>query len=809
MASVAALACGIGAAIATWTLVSAVLLKPLPLEAPDQLFQVDPPIPDGIAFAPGVVFGHSYPEYQAIRASGVFGGIAAGGPQDMLVTEQGGVPRRREVYFADHNFFAALGVGSAYGRTFAENEDRPGAPPVAVLSDHYWRRVLNADPNVLGLTVSVSGTQVTIIGILPRGFRGLHLSEAPDLYLPLQIAADIDHEPFTIMDPLGPRLAWIRMVGRLRPGDTPAAAETRLNAVQIDCTTCEQVRGGIGPFVLTNVNTAAVPFGVRADMAQFTTLLSITVGLLLLVGCLTVGMSLLVRTEDRRDELALCLALGATRLRLASSVAVEAAILCALSAVLAVPVALWLIYGVRAFQLPGEVGIQQLDLTLAAGPWLKVTGMALAAICVIALLASLVAAGAAAGSPLQSRALTAPRVTRRGPPMALVAGQVAITLVLVTGAGLFTRSLIEALSLNTDIDTDRVFTANLDLGQYRYTEERASIFIDELRERLRQNRIIESVSIRQGIGSAQAGVRVMTDGVQRELPSGLSYVAVEDDFFSTVGLPMVSGRGFSRSDIADTPMVAVVSESLGRLVADGGNPIGHRISDWASMGRVLMGQGLPDYAEIIGVVPDLITNVDLTAPLVVYHPLPPVASAGSLRGKTLFVRASADSSAAMRETLATAKALDPQVALQDVMTLDESIGRQMNPQRFGIHVLGALGGIALVITVLGTYTIAESMVVRRRRELSIRAALGADSVQLRRIVLSDTTRMVGIGLIAGLVLVVLGARLIRSLLYHVQPLDPLVLSMVSIVILGLALLVSLRPALEATRLDLTRSLREE
>jgi len=173
------------------------------------------------------------------------------------------------------------------------------------------------------------------------------------------------------------------------------------------------------------------------------------------------------------------------------------------------------------------------------------------------------------------------------------------------------------------------------------------------------------------------------------------------------------------------------------------------------------------------------------------------------------MRAAGDPAIAMREAMAAAKALDPRVSLEGMMTLDEQIGRQMNPQRFGIYVLGALGGIALLLTVLGTYVIAQSMVVRRRRELGIRAALGAGSAQLRRLVLGDTARLVAIGLIAGLALAVAGARLMRSLLYQVEPLDPLTLVTTAAVIFGLALLVSLRPALEATRVDLNRTLREQ
>ncbi|HVJ30206.1 MAG TPA: FtsX-like permease family protein, partial [Gammaproteobacteria bacterium] len=281
---------------------------------------------------------------------------------------------------------------------------------------------------------------------------------------------------------------------------------------------------------------------------------------------------------------------------------------------------------------------------------------------------------------------------------------------------------------------------------------------------------------------------------------GLRYVAVEDNYFSTIGLPIVRGRGITRADTVGSPLVAVVSESLGRFIADGGDPLGQRIVTWPSW------QQPPVYLEIVGVVPDFITNVNATEPLVVYASIaqrPPSLGAG------LILRAASDPGATVRELMATTRAIDMRVTPEGVITLDEQIGRQMNPQRFGTYVLGALGGIALVLTVLGTYVIAQSMVVRRRRELGIRAALGAGSAQLRRLVLGDTARLVGIGLTAGLALAVAGARLIRSLLYRIEPLDPLTLVTTAAVIFGFALLVSLRPALEATRVDLTRSLREE
>ena len=804
IAAVAALACAIGAAVATWSLLSAVLLRPLPVAESERLFLVDDVPPPSVA--PVWVAAHSYPFLEAIRDSGTFDAVAAGGPalQPLLVLEQGDVPQRRQIYFAAHDFFATLGIGAARGRTFTEDEDRRGAPIVAVISDRYWRSAFSADPNVLGRTVTFSGTPATIIGVLPRGFRGLHLSEAPDLYLPLHVVGDIEHDLARFADPLVYN-SWIRIFGRLPIGGTPEAATARLNAMDCLCP-AGVTQGEVGPLSLTNVNTAAVPQFARAGAAQFTTLLSITVGLLLLVGCLTVGMLLLVRTEDRRDELAIRLALGATRTRLASSIAVEAVILCALGAVLAVPVTLWSFYGIRVFEIPGRIDVAELGLRLDPGAWLAVTGATVAVTCLIALLASLV--GAAARSPVQSRAFETPRVTRRAPRTVLIAGQVAITLVLVTGAGLFTRSLIEALSLNAAVETHRILAANIGLGQYGYTRERAAPFIEELLESLRQNPVIESVGITQAAGTTQAGVRTGIDGIARELPSGLQYVAADQGFFAALGLPVIVGRSFEPAEAASFDVVAV-SESLGKLIADGGNPVGHRIADWESNFRqVAQGQAPLRSPEIIGVVPDLVTSVNATEPLVVYHPLGRGWTVG-LAGTTLYLRAAGDPRAAMREATAAVKALDPRVTLQEIMTLDDRLGRQMNPQRFGVYVLGALGGIALLLTVLGTYVIAQSMVVRRRRELGIRAALGARSAQLRGLVLRDTARLVGIGLVAGLALAVAGARLIRSLLYQVEPLDPLTLVMTAAVILGLALLVSLRPALEATRVDLNRTLREE
>jgi predicted permease len=802
IASVIALACGIGAAVATWALVSAVLLKPLPIAGADRLFQVDePPPPNVVDFW---VPRFSYAIYESVRDSGTFEAIAASGAAPfgtLPVIEPGEAAQRRTVHFAAYDFFATLGIRAAHGRTFAQDEDRRGAAPVAVLTDRYWRSAFDADPNVLGRTVTVSGTVATIVGVLPRGFRGLHLSETPDLYLPLHAIGELDHELIRRSDLLGQRsFGWIHIVGRLRAGETPAAAAARLNALNPLELTPEQVH----PLSLTNINAAAVPELVRVGVTQFATLLSITVGLLLLVGCLTVGMLLFLRTEDRRDELAVRVALGATRGRLAASIAIEGALLCALGAVFAVPFAFWFFYGVRAFRLPGIFEIERLELAPSVGSWLAVTGAALAVTAAIALLATLVDV-AGTRSPRPARALSTPRVTRRAPRTVLVAGQVAITLVLIAGAGMFARSLIEALALNPGIDADRIVTGVIDLSEPGYAPARSDAFFEELDGLLSRNGTVESLSLFRGGGGAQAGFRIDVDGVQRELPGHLGYLSIADDYFSTLGLPIINGRNVERTDVAGAPLIAVVSESLGRLIADGGTPIGRRIPDWLSLRQVAGGRTPDTYLTVVGVVPDVVNYVEETEPLTVYQS---IAQAPPASGGRFVLRASGDARAAMRELTAAVRSLDPRVPVY-MYTLGDQIGDQMNPQRFGMVVLGALGGIALLLTVLGTYVVAQSLVVRRRRELGIRAALGARSAQLRTLVLSDTARLVGIGLVAGLALAIMGARFIRSLLYQVEPLDPVLLALVAGGIFGLALLVSLRPAFEAARPDLVRALREE
>ena len=302
----------------------------------------------------------------------------------------------------------------------------------------------------------------------------------------------------------------------------------------------------------------------------------------------------------------------------------------------------------------------------------------------------------------------------------------------------------------------------------------------------------------QFLGGMGGGGTFAIDGEPREVPSFAEETAVDERYFTTIGLPLLAGRNFTSDDRETAPPVAIVSASFGRFLAHGGNPIGHRI---AARGR----QGA-QHAEVVGVVPDVITSVRRLEPLVIYKPLSQQPDSSY---RTVVIRAASDAAVAMREAVATVRSMEPAIAMPEFQTIDDHLGEQMGPQRFGATVLGALGGIALLLTLFGIYVLVESMSAMRRREMGVRAALGATRRQLGALVLGDTVRLICLGIGTGLLLAWFGSALIRAFLFHVEPFDVVAIGCVVAAMTALALLVSLRPAMHAARVDLARVLREE
>jgi predicted permease len=586
-----------------------------------------------------------------------------------------------------------------------------------------------------------------------------------------------------------------RAIGRLRDTDSAAAVEGRLNAAFPD-------QGG-RRFSLIPIQTAAIAEASRPAMKTFARLLSIAVGLLLVIGCLTAGVLLLLRTEARRDDFAMCLALGATRGLLVRGIAIEGAALVGAGSLLSLPLAAGFIAALRNTSLPGGISTAAMNLSgyligaAAAG--------AAAAALVIAFVAVAAGFSTTVQDVLRSRGGSTPRLKGRFARAALIVGQVAVSVVLVAGAGLLARSLAASLKVNPGFETEHLVTSIVGLERYRLTPQAATPYFEQLRDRLAANPAFQSVSVALSAGGMSTAGSLTIDGIERRFPSMVALSVVDERYFSTIGLPILTGRDFSSLDDERTPLVTVVSESLSRMIANGGNPIGSRIKHFH--GRQ---DGSWPALSIVGVVPDVITNVGQLQPLAMYTP---VAQSIEPPGwwRRVFVRPRGDVKAAERELATVARQLDPSIRPAPTVTMQtmaEQIGKQMAPQRIAALILGALGGIALLLTALGTYVLAESMAVVQRREMGIRAALGASRSQLTGIVLTEAGRFVGIGLALGLLLAWAQAASVRALLFRVEPLDPVTLVTTAVLISLIAAAVSLRPAIAAGRVDLVSVLRD-
>jgi predicted permease len=794
LASIATLACAIGAAAATWSLISVVLLHPLRIHEPETLFEVGYRYPSGDTTR--YTSGFTYPTATALRDASfmrlaAWGSIGARSP---LLVKTTGEPWPRSIYFASSHFLDVLGVAPAAGRFFHEAEDVPGGPMVVVLSHRFWRSEFNGDSSVVGSTILIREQPTLVVGVMPRTFRGLEVGRSPDLFMPLHTIDRVHTWDGLFGD--RPGLHWVRLIGRLPEGVSSSQVAERFNSLRLD-----SFGAGDHRFELVDVETASLSADSRQDLRQFSTLLGGTVGLMLAIGSLTVGMLLLLRTEARGGEFAMCLALGASRGRLATGVVLEGVLLAVAGTLLAIPVSRLAFVGMSQFRLPGGIRMEMLDLSVDSTVLVGTAAASVACVILIGGIAGIFALRQQHGDVLRAHAGSTPRVTRRRSRAVLVTAQVAVTLVLVSGAGLFGSSVMRALSLNPSIDTSRLLWGEVDPVAEGYSVERARVFVNDLKTRLLAQPAIAAVGFSE---SNQGTSRILVNGQEQSLGRQyMSLVAIDDSYLATIGLRLLAGRGFTDRDGGGAPPVAIVSESLARAITRTGPVLGHRIGvdpTFSPMKEV----------EIVGVVPDIRTPRSLE-PTTLYLPdrqyqVPVYPGSG---GPDMVIRPTGRPAAAIAAVSATIQSLDPGIRPAPMTTLDERIMATMAPQRFGMTLMGALGTIALLLSMLGTYVIAESMAALRRREMGIRAALGATGRQLGSILLTDTLRLVGAGLVLGFWLSWLGAETIRAFLFQVEPFDPVVTGVVSVIIITTAVAVSLRPALSAARLDLATVLRED
>lgn len=786
--TVLALALGIGATTTIFSVVNAVLLRPLPVEAQDRLVTVTEVRTSG-----RTVTVLSLPEYRAYRErAGALSGLAAHSLDDATLTTPAGATVTLATY-ASGNYFDVLGVRPAAGRFFDDEEARgPGAAPVAVVSWELWQREMGGSPEAVGQAIRVNGQPLTIVGVAPRGFHGAFLGARPPVWLPLGLYADL--HPGT--DPYAwGQMGWLLMFGRLAPGTGGAQAEAALTlAARRLGEEHEYFRDDV-PVAVRLGPLSAVPPGMRKAVVQFMTLLLAAAALVLLIAVVNVAGMFLARAEGRRQETAIRTALGASRLSLARAWAVEGVVIALLGGAASVLLAMWT-GGLLGRVRPPLAGPFTLDLTpdltviLFAGATAVVAGL----LCGLA--PALIGRGRNLLASLRESRITA--VERARLRAGLVTGQIALTVVLLVAAGLFVRTLLAATATDYGFDPQGVTSMEVNVRLVGYEEDRGRAFHAELLERLEAAPEVEAAALSSIIPLGFSWDQQLIRMPGHELPSGedgfaIGYNVVSPGYFGALRLPVLSGRAFVDADAEGAP-VLVVNRTFEERFWPGESAV-DRTVPWSG-----------GEARIVGVVADAKYRTFDEAPLpYAYVPL----SQHYVPNVWLHVRAPGGAESAVAAARRSLTAIDRDVVPVSTAPLPELLEITLFPQKLAASFVGTFGGIGLLLAMVGVLGILSYRVVQRTREIGVRVALGARRPDVVALVLRDGLRLLALGTAVGLGGAWLTTRLITRLLHGVTPTDPVTYLGVAALLALVVLVASSVPALRATRVDPMEVLRHE
>ncbi|AHG93091.1 permease (plasmid) [Gemmatirosa kalamazoonensis] len=740
----------------------------------------------------------SAPAYFTVRDSTrAFAAVAGFFPGQHVVGE-GDAARQRHVIEATGNFFTLLGVRPALGRFFGPDDDRvPAGSLVAVLGDRYWREAYGADSAVLGRTVVVEGDRYVIVGVAPRGFNGTDL-EPTDVYVPLSTIAY--HARARDWSTDG-RIAWVRMVARLRPGATTARAEREATAA-LRLTAPDTNAFDYGARVIAApVTEAHAPVkSERRTRASIAAWLAGVAAIVLLVACANVANLLLARAVRRRREIAVRTALGAGRWRLARQLLTESALVAALGGVGGLLVARWGGAAVRATLLP-DVDWSQ---GVVSG---RVLLFALGATTLTALLTALAPAAHVAALGVTAGLRTGARDgggRRSRTRSTLLLAQAALSVVLLVGAGLFVRSLRRIGALDFGYEPARLVFAEASFPDAVPSDVQLAAY-DRLLERARRVPGVEraALSTTSPFWSLVAGdLTIPGFDSLRTLGVGFPiYNAVSADYFATAGIRVVRGRPITAADVEGAPRVALVNEAMARRIWKDADPIGRCMR---------IGDEKAPCSEIVGVVRTVINNELREPPQMQYYfPLAQKQATSSMRA--LVVRAApgvrpASLAATLRRELAPAA---PGARYLDVVPLEDRIDPQVRPWRLGATMFTAFGMLALLIAAVGLYSVMAYTVAQRLHEMGLRMALGARGRDVTALVLGQGMGVAAAGIALGAAAALAASHWVAPLLFDVSARDPLVYLAVAATLAAAALVASLVPARRATRVDPSDALRSE
>lgn len=800
--AVFALALGIGANTSIFSLVNGALLRPLPgVQNTDQLITMERTQYGKVQYS----FG--YPDYLDYRDhNGSLAGLAAhcGTP----LSFNNGESERLRGDLVSGNYFSVLGVTPGLGRLISPDDDnQPGGHPVAVLSYALWLRAFGADPNVVGRSMKLNGHEFTIIGVAGKGFSGTETGGSYDVWIPIKM--QVEAMPRTMgRNWFNDRSAgWLGMFGRLKPGTSVEQAQAELTTIARGLEqNYSDTNAGRGISVLTGIGLDS---GDRVSLRNFLGLLLAAVMLLLLIACSNVANLLLLRATSRRREIAVKLALGATRARIIRQLLTEGLLLSVIGGALGLLLAPWSAELILAFQQPAY-GLRGVDISLDA----RVLVFA-------ALLSILTAVVFGLAPALQASKTDLVTSLKDGAPSSgnrksrlqgnLVVAQVALSLVLLIGAGLAVKTMRKALTMDRGFDSENMVLMSMDLTIRGYTESVGRSFYKELLKRVDGLPGVVSSSLAKTVPPNDWSDRLSVFLPGEEPPPDVIRTRLDDlglrvdaniiapNYFRTLGIPLLEGREFTDRDRVGVPPVAILNEKLAKRLWPGERAVGKLLS-------VPFWREPRPPVEIIGVARDTKHRSLLSdMPLLVYLPELQVYDGRA----TLVARIIGDPAKlipAIRDEIA---ALDKDLTLQSVKTMSQQIESTLWQQRTAAGLIGIFGLLAVALAALGIYGVVAYSVAQRTREIGIRMALGAGSRDVFRMIVRQGLRLALIGVAVGLAAALALTRLMSSLLYGVSATDPATFAIASVALVGVALAACLVPARRATKVDPMIALRCE
>ena len=796
--AVLSLALGIGANTAIFGLIDAVLLKNMPVKDPKELVQVIRIHPRWGATSP-----LSYPAFERFRDHNrVFTGMFAVTGISGMKIHLDGQTEQVDGQFVSGTFYSVLGVGAIHGRTFTADDDRiPGGHPVAVLSYSYWKRRFAFDPSVVGRTLTFDRTIYTVIGVTPPEFFGVSIGRSPDVYLPMSMHSSLL---------AGPLSNWLQVMARLRPGVIQEQAHVELAGLFSQLLTEIPMAGWTlhdqREFLGQSVEVVPAGNGLSGLRRQFSKplwILMAVVGLVLLIACVNVANLLLARAAARQKEIAVRLAIGAGRGRLIRQLLTESILLAALAGSSGLLLAYWTGDLMVAFMATREATLA-IDLHPDLRILLFTSVLSVAAGVLFGLGPALRASSVNLTPALKQETFS--DAARRFPGLGrvLVVSQVAVSLFLLIGAGLFIRTLQNLKTLDAGFKRENLLLFTMDGTESGYKGIRLGNLYQQVLERLKALPEVRGASlslvtpIEGGGWSSTVGVRGYAARPDEDMNIYLN--GVGPGFFETLGMQILQGRDFDARDHQNSPKVALINETMAHYFFGSESPLGKHFG-WGDAEK------RSDF-EIVGVVKDAkYLNLRAATPRTAY--VYAFQDLQSLSWMHFEVRTMGNPNTVISRIRTEIQSIDKSLTVSGFRTLDQQVNESLREERLIATLSSGFGFLALLLASIGLYGTLSYAVSRRMKEIGIRMALGARQPQVLWMILKETLALVLMGIAIGLPAALLTARLLSTMLFGLTPTDATTFSLAIALLTSVTLLAGYLPARKATKVDPMVALRNE